>query len=928
MVLAMPLGLAFIQIAIVDSWIIDFAATGVLISIQIGVRLFDRVKGYTIQSNGIIDDGEVELDGNPFMSTIEFSFQKRNLPLQFHVIRSLVTGAVMFACFNVLSKARMGHTTSFILFIFVWIAICIAWYPLIGKAPIEPNTYHIEDSFEIDEYSRIFLVAVGCLMYYYLLNEGVLIGIAILPVCWAMGIIPSLRIMTLTIAERLIVVCLGGSPCANIPLFVAQTCIRTVAAVGMLFFLIYTNQSLQFIGLSFIFGWIMSHRSFFELFVNQFQKFGSFPLYNATRIGSYEKIEKSLQFVISVAIVIPFLLGYKLSHMKNIADCLLWTILGTIHLISGLQQKLLPSAFPILINPFYTSNHSLYSQALCKLHYVLDLIIPIGVLLNISFHTVVIDTHTLADLVWNAVMLIRLYATIWVYPKSTLYSVTVASIIQRLYFSNPVWNSVQFPTKIFLIDLLLIFLKLMLLKTTFWVVSLYHFLFDRKERHKDWPILLPFILIISPISILISSLLDAPCMAYLGTPLLIISFPRPVRFWESRVSEYKSGKDTALYSSMAPSLLKALSKSIKSGILPQLNVNDCWLCRFEARILLIRIIESWNDGIIVEVAATELEPTSCHALEGVALDDILNDILSPKESMFVNKNVMNTLKPLGTVFARGYTESIQSTVGIVDSPQFMTIFANLLFKIIVYEFLINISIDETISFRDMPIQRTVLQGVQDLFPAKWFDIVKSKSDGYKKTIEGMRIEQIEMLDLQIINVTLSAFAIMLGTTLQSKVALHANLLNDLYCGNVSYTVQSDAKSWYLNNKNAQFRIHCIQSFRYAFKYLYDSSVLEEPIPEPDELYENLQALFKNWFCSVEPSSSISNDPTNPSTSLRNAFEMQCQGIFLLSQPKPNQPLKVRLLTYSKSCPVKIASINTESVKVFQIHLGNMGQPKL
>ena len=48
------------------------------------------------------------------------------------------------------------------------------------------------------------------------------------------------------------------------------------------------------------------------------------------------------------------------------------------------------------------------------------------------------------------------------------------------------------------------------------------------------------------------------------------------------------------------------------------------LARFESRILMIRCLENSFEDAKVMVIGAELEPTSCHSVEGTELDSVLD----------------------------------------------------------------------------------------------------------------------------------------------------------------------------------------------------------------------------------------------------------------------------------------------------------------
>ena len=141
------------------------------------------------------------------------------------------------------------------------------------------------------------------------------------------------------------------------------------------------------------------------------------------------------------------------------------------------------------------------------------------------------------------------------------------------------------------------------------------------------------------------------------------------------------------------------------------------------------------------------------------------------------------------------------------------------------------------------------------------------------------------------------------------------MLFDLYKGKLSYSVQPDLRTWFHNPARKPFRILCVEAFRYTFKYLYDSSVLQEPIEDMQPLFDSLEDMTSNWIATVDPAQQAVDDPTNPSKEIDEGIEKGIKGIFQLYLKKQGEPLRVRLLTQSNECMVKIAKMNKEALMV-------------
>ncbi len=110
--------------------------------------------------------------------------------------------------------------------------------------------------------------------------------------------------------------------------------------------------------------------------------------------------------------------------------------------------------------------------------------------------------------------------------------------------------------------------------------------------------------------------------------------------------DYSSSEEAQLYSTLTPSLLKAISRQIRLGLLPSVSHGTVLLARIESRILMLRCTEQWFEGFSFSIMGAELQPTSCHALEGTEVDSVLDDILDLPDRGFqwINPHLFHSLK--------------------------------------------------------------------------------------------------------------------------------------------------------------------------------------------------------------------------------------------------------------------------------------------
>lgn len=176
--------------------------------------------------------------------------------------------------------------------------------------------------------------------------------------------------------------------------------------------------------------------------------------------------------------------------------------------------------------------------------------------------------------------------------------------------------------------------------------------------------------------------MNAPFIAFFSLPVYWIGFPRPARQWPSSGTsstdtdpEVKISPDWPLYTTYSEQILLAISKSF-SKFHPRKD--QVLICRFESRILLIHVIESWYEGCYCILKGLELSGTSCHSLESVRIDDIFSST-----SLF-NENYMNALTPLGDVEITTFVESKSSMTGIMDNRDTLKLIPSTLIKVLVW----------------------------------------------------------------------------------------------------------------------------------------------------------------------------------------------------------------------------------------------------
>eukprot|EP00842_Homolaphlyctis_polyrhiza_P005468 jgi/Hompol1/5922/HPOL_000313-RA len=813
------------------------------------------------------------------------------------------------------------------------------------------------------------------------IQTGLGIVFACFPLIWALGLLPSTRVLILTVIEMCHKLILGGSAFVNtLRMLVSLGCFDLPVAVATVA-CIYCGAATYGLAIAAIGGCINASRIWTDILSGK-QAASNLPLCGSSTSNAYiyDITFTALRTTLCTAIVmlVVFTAPSSSSSGHPFNSALQWMVIGALICIKTsreAQQVHVPSPIPIFLNPLrvYHQSFSLILSFLGGLHIIAYNLAPLAStgwivssfmglppMSSISIKTAWVSTGSLIS-IWTAIMYSRSLLCAWNSVEATAFDISLVILLnatvssasgadcatQSLSF-GAWWCNVDTATRLFLVNIAKDSLVRMRYKTTAWMLGLKHFLvscmaafylasyisvsvivhpfrviysdrFNRKQRHPQWYLWLFPIIVISPISIVVSSILDAPTMCFLGLPLHILSFPRPTRLWNSFNREYRSGQDAKLYSIMAPSLIRSISRLIALGRIPPIYPGDMLLARLESRLLLLRGVETWFEGATVVITGAELEPTSCHALEGAEVDGILDHALVAdrlRKPTWINDSWFHSLSPVGLAEATSYVESKLVTTGILDSPDTLRLFPGVFFKVLVYCLLRTTDLNDLVTYRDAPVQRPMLQTCWKRFPLKWFEHLKAN--------DATNFESFSMS--------------LMG-------------LFDIYKGDLPYSVNSECRLWWTHAIRTSLRKTCLKAFRFAVKLVYED-VIEggDTLTDPRELESKLDRAVDEWIVTIDPAtSSVGSQTARPlqtnvgyyggggtagvgalgpssvqgSDALKDAakewqdaLERGVPNLFALSK-KPDQSgvLSVRMLTKRPGCAVRLGTINGEAVKV-------------
>lgn len=98
----------------------------------------------------------------------------------------------------------------------------------------------------------------------------------------------------------------------------------------------------------------------------------------------------------------------------------------------------------------------------------------------------------------------------------------------------------------------------------------------------------------------------------------------------------------------------------------------------------MRIISNNQDGIRVSLRGLELQGTSCHAVEGRALDTLFENSFNSTDPHILNKDWWSAIQPIARLDVETYSDSRMSMVGIIDNPDNLKKLPSLFFKSLVW----------------------------------------------------------------------------------------------------------------------------------------------------------------------------------------------------------------------------------------------------
>ncbi|KAJ3032692.1 Pecanex-like protein 4 [Rhizophlyctis rosea] len=354
-------------------------------------------------------------------------------------------------------------------------------------------------------------------------------------------------------------------------------------------------------------------------------------------------------------------------------------------------------------------------------------------------------------------------------------------------------------------------------KTLVWVVAVWGFVSRRKQRRPYNPLYILASLIITPPTILFTSLLDAPMLPFLGLPIFWPGFPRPARSWPGAEPQPQA-PDTPLYTSLLPSLLPTLSHALSDGTIPPTST---YIARFDSRLLLLRIMETHYDTLTLLITGCEVEPTSCHALEGAEIDGVLDGVLGKGRTprWWGGGNLGHVLWPVGTVRCEAGVEGRSVLTGVMDAPDTLKRVPKVFIQILTWK----IVKDWDKNGENWTRQITPLPIPYTLLPT----LTPHISTAFLTTLQTLYPSPPDTTLL------LTLYTTYLGLTSPSTTPIRT--LTDLYTLYEGTIPCSEGRAWLLSEERRDLLLLCLRSYRMAVYIVWREVCGEDPIGDGREL---------------------------------------------------------------------------------------------
>ncbi|KAI9101931.1 Pecanex protein-domain-containing protein [Phlyctochytrium arcticum] len=893
------------------------------------------------------------------------------------ILKTIVSGFFLSACLAYLApgtlRARFGHeVVAWVMYSLGWSAVLMAQWSLTSRSPPEPNTYHTTDDWGIDGYTRpfylILLLIVGGIQIWVSALSTTNYYLTILWVCfpllWSTGMTPSLRILLETAFERANIILSGATPHIRFSRALLDFTLITIPFVAVTCVLIKIISPLGALCFAMLAGCIGASRLWIDVLANRSaHAFRNYPhLIGQTDCRSeflYLLLRSTLLGGIIAAIVLTSddaITAASPPTLRSTTPLLIAVIAfsGLLFATRELQHVHLPSLVPLVRNPIrsFKANLKGVRPFLVRLLGSLHVFAYWGLPLAVSGW---IFSRFLEEFggswrvtyngpwFWTALVMFRAFRYTWTKPLWA--GIMVCGVVIADNVAQASWMSLGLGTRVLLVSLIWETAVRAWWKTGFWLMTLRGFLVLRKERKRGWYLYTLVSAIITPPVIIISSAFDAPMLPILGLPLFWMGFPRPVRFWPAADSDYSPTADSLLYATLLPTLLPAISAQLAHGTLPSLSLSqNVFLVRLGSRLLLIRPVEVYYEGVGCIISGVELEPTSCHALEGTEVDMILESVLSGKKNSVLNQELSRTLQPVGTVLSDSYSDTRSVVTGILDHPQALERVPKVFMTALLWLFAHDLGPYDTQRYAASapPVSPELFELGSASFPTQWHDFLRQscksqqEQDPYTREDELARFENGRKLAVACY---ITAFGISRSLLYQPHAAtsnfrrpIIANRVNAaqpltdlravfrMFSGELA-SMPITHRLWLEDAERVQLRRVVLEAVRWSVRKVYENIIRDTQ----GETLSELNACFNSYrddsHISLDPSSTQTTphsfDSASTSGAWRDALRDGRGSIFGMYQTTTGlhgHSIGVRFIQREKRMKCWIGEMNGEALR--------------
>ncbi|KAI8917917.1 Pecanex protein-domain-containing protein [Powellomyces hirtus] len=740
------------------------------------------------------EEDEAPLTGPPFRVAYIYSLRNHTSPINaaslgLRVLQTIVSGFLLSACLAYLAPGRLedrynSSLTVWLNYTFGWIAVLMAHWSLASCPPPEPNTFYTEDRWHLDVFTRPMYLAL--ILGVAGLEVGSIEALIwmVLPLLWLTGVTPCLRIFVATAFERGHTTILGAPACLTVRRTIITFLALTIPSLVITAILLTQVSLVAGCCAAAAAGCLAASRVWVDLHtVCESPSRRTSPLLVPRINVRVEFAWLVLRTALTAGVIaaVAATRGKRNDELEPASDddhpgtIVLLIIVASMTLLALLTRELqslyVPSVIPIFRNPLrvFRSSDSIGEDGSSTTDetFADDITWGVGILYmtaqtGLPFMTMayilsrcVLSPPDTTQWAWATVVMVRAFRYSWMRPVKAGIIVCIVAALDTGLWTD--WRILHVGTRLLIVTVVWEAAARAWWKLGFWAMTLGSFLTQKKERRPNWFPYLIVSLITAPPVILISSVLDAPMMPVLGTPIFWMGFPRPTRFWPSLDGDYTPSSDSHLYATLLPTLLPRISYALALGRIPSLDPSgNVLLARLGSRLLLIRCVESYFEGPVCVVTGGELEPTSCHAREGVIVDNLLEDAFSGTTG-WINKNMGNTLQPTSVVVTDAYTDTRSVTSGVLDSNAALRQIPDAFLKALVWLLIKDFGLKKVKKHvAALPqLSREALQSSMGRFPTKWYDFItflemrtnKDRPMQTPRTAEQRKIVQSAIVDM-------------------------------------------------------------------------------------------------------------------------------------------------------------------------------------